>query len=236
MERRQRRRIPSAGTATIRRASGDQAEFALRDLSESGARVVGNLRLVEGELVHVSLELDGKVLSIIASVLRTEPQTAQAAIEFRDLSSEMQQSIEHAIDSMIARVLASSPPRVLVLHPDAEVGAALERDLSRLERGATLCSTVVEALWAMQNATARHVAIIVSREMASEVVQHFADDHPGVRRILLFGEQLESVDHGVSIDAVLRTPWRIRALARALGIDATDSTMAMLPASDDPAS
>jgi hypothetical protein len=31
---------------------------------------------------------------------------------------------------------------------------------------------------------------------------------------------------------VLRTPWRIRALARAIGIDSADSTAAMLPQGD----
>jgi hypothetical protein len=68
-----------------------------------------------------------------------------------------------------------------------------------------------------------------------ELVRVLRDRYPGVKRALLFGDQLESIDHEVSrgVDAVLRTPWRIRALARAIGIDSADSTAAMLPQADD---
>ena len=237
IDRRGRPRVRSAGTATVQRGN-TREKFALRDLSPSGARLVGTARLVEGEPVSVTLELDGVTLALIAEVVRTDPQNSQAAIAFRGVSREAVVAIERAIERIIERARATALPGILVLHPDATVRAALERDISRLDRATTPCAAPLELVWAMQETTARHDALVVSdspREVVAEILEYFARHYPTMRRILLFGEQLGSIDHSLSsrVDSVLRTPWRIRSLARALGVSATDSSIAMIPLSED---
>jgi hypothetical protein len=113
------------------------------------------------------------------------------------------------------------------------VRQALERELSRLGRGATLCATSLEAIRAVDDRAVNHVAVIIDATLGDRVVDlvaHFADAHPQLRRVVLFGEQLGTVDSRIArrVDAVLRAPWRIRALSRAIGIDVTDSSIALL--------
>ena len=221
----------SAGTAIVQRGPGERAEFAIRDLSAKGARLVGATRLVDGERVHVELEIDGAVVSLAAVVVRTDPQLSQAAIEFRDVPEAALDSIVRAIETMIARARDSSAPRVLVVHPDEDVRAALERDLARLSRGAMLAASLDEG----RAAAGEYLAAIIADAYAGELLPEVAERHPRARRIVLFGDQLGSVDRtwSAQVDAILRTPVRIRALSRALGITTTDSSIALLPQTDD---
>jgi hypothetical protein len=95
--------------------------------------------------------------------------------------------------------------------------------------------TPLEAMWALTNTVSINAVIVSSAvgDQSGELFEHLEEHHPAARRILLFGEQLEPVQRSTSsrVHAVLRTPWRIRALARALAIDARDSSMALLPRS-----
>lgn len=234
-ERRGHPRAGRLGTATIVRArSTVTAEFNIRDLATGGARLIGRAQLVEGERIQVMLNLDGVMVSAAAEVLRTEPQNAQVAIAFRDLSREATEVIERAVAAMIERVRAGSPPTVLLLRAPAEARAAVERDLAQLGRAVRACATMLEAVWALDDPTVRYEAVVIAsdmdREPLGELLKHLAERHPQLRRLLLFGDQLESVDRVAAsrVDAVLRTPLRIRALARALGIRETDSSLAML--------
>jgi hypothetical protein len=229
--------VRCSGKASIRRASGEEAEFAISDISANGALLVGSLHLVEGEWVGVSLNLEGVVVRLAAVVARTDHRSAHAAIEFRAVTREALRSIEGSIDLTIGRALAMSPPRVLVLHSSADVLATIERDLARLERSAKLCTSALEAMWAMQDPSARYVAMIAghcSHDVTAGVLGHFAERHPKARRIVLFGEQLPSTDDGASVhvEAVLRSPWPISALARALGLPAMDGSIGLLAAAD----
>ncbi len=197
--------------------------------------MIGNMLLVESERVHVTLDLGDAVAEVVADVLRTDRQKSETTIAFREVSTAAHEAITSAIESMIELVRAAQSPSVLVFHPLAEMRAALERDLSRLQRRATLCGTLLETMWAIVDPTSNHSAVIIDADMAqrtSQLVAHFATNHSHVRRILLFGDQLGSVDRSISnrVDAVLRTPWRYRALARAIGIDAAESSLALLPA------
>jgi hypothetical protein len=234
-DRREHPRVQSSGTATVARGPGDQSVFAIRDLSTGAVRLVGSARLVEGERVRVSLELDGTTVTCIAEVVRTDPQNQQAALAFRDLSGEGLQAIERAVQRMLESVKGGAD--VLICHPDTEVAAALQRDLSRLQRSATLCTTPDGIVRAVEAATRAYTAVIASGADQVAIGQIFSDlarHQPDVRRVLLFGDKLEPMDRALSnvVHSVLRTPWRIRALARALGLEATDSSMVLLPAVD----
>jgi hypothetical protein len=231
-DRRDRPRVRAAGKAWVLHDNA-RAEFAIRDISTSGARLIGATRLPEGVRVDVELKLDNDIVAVQAEVVRVDPQRAEVALAFRAVTARANELIARTIQALVERVRESGPPSVLVIHPDGETRAALERDLTHLDRSATLCASPLEAVWGVDDLSANHVAVIIGTtlgERASELVVYFGDHHPHVRRILLFGDQLGAVDRAISnrVDAVLRTPWRIRALSRALGMDLADSSIALL--------
>ena len=232
-ERRASGRVNPVGTAIVMRAgSAERAEFAIRDLSAKGMRLVGNARLVEGERVRVTFSVEGAEVAIDAVVARTEPQRAQVALELQNVPPAAAATIARAIAAMRQR--ATSASSVLVCHPDAETRAALERDILRLGRKATLFASVDEARAALDAAGAAFSAVLIAAGLPGDAVRalvdHLTARHPHVRRVMLFGERLESIDHAISsrIDAIVRMPSRIRPLARALGIDSNDSSLALL--------
>jgi PilZ domain len=234
-DRRARPRAGLPGVAVILRAgSADPVAFAIRDLSANGARLVGRVQLVDGERIRVLLKLEGVELLVEAEVVRTEPQNAQVAIAFRDLSSAAREMIEQTIDAMVERVRVASLLTVLIVGAPAETRGAIERDLAQLGRRSRPCATMLEAMWSLHDPSIRYEAVIVASDALGEslgaLLEHLAEHHPTIRRLLLFGDQLKSVDHASSsrVDAVLRTPLRIRALARALGVGATDSSVGLL--------
>jgi len=225
------------GTATLYRGSGECAALAIRDLSTTGARLVGATGAGEGELVRISLELDAEPVWVTGEITRTDVQNAQVAVGFRETSPAALAAIDQALTRALARARELAHASVLVFHPDAGVRAQLERDLSLLERSATSCGTPLEVMWSLHE-PAPHDTLIASASApeTATLLAHVIDHAPAMRRVLLFGDQLRSVDHALSsrVSAVLRTPWRIRALARALAIDTNDSSMALLPEDIEP--
>ncbi|HTL35519.1 MAG TPA: PilZ domain-containing protein [Kofleriaceae bacterium] len=233
-ERREHPRVGFDGKASIARGPAERFEFALRDLSTTGARVVGATRLVEGERVHVRLEIEGTTIEVFADVVRTEPQNSQAALEFVEVPAETAAAIESALTGFIERVRASSPPTVIVVGASDELNAALERDLAQLGRATRPCATQLELTWALEDRTTVYEAAVLASDMdpiqIGSVLEHLAEQHSNIRRLVLFGDQLSSLEKAASsrVQAVLRTPLRIRALARALGVNLTDSSQAMV--------
>jgi hypothetical protein len=233
-ERREHPRVGFDGKASIARGPAERFEFALRDLSTTGARVVGSTRLVEGERVQVTLELEGVSITVFADVVRTEPQNQQAALAFFEPPAETVAAIEQAISGFVDRVRASSPRTVIVIGAPAEVEQALERDLAQLGRAMHACSTNLEMTWALQDRTTVYEAAVLASDLdpahIAAMLQHLAEEHPEVRRLVLFGEKMSSLEKTASsrVQAVLRTPLRIRALARALGVNLTDNSIAMV--------
>lgn len=196
-----------------------------------GARLVGKVPLVEGHRVKLELSLEGGAATLDADVVRVDRQRHEAAVLFKNASAETRAWIEQCIETVIERVRAAGPPLVLVHGLAEDIAAALERDLAKLEHAMQRYSH--EAL------TERTCALVVGAGVGSEgvrdVIAAVREKRPEIRYVLVFGEQLESLDHDVSrdVDAVLRTPWRIRALARAIGVESADSTSAMLPMGDE---
>jgi len=220
--------------AKLVRSDRTAIELAVRDLSTRGARLIGRGRAVAGERVRVVLELDGAAHDVIAEVTRTDPQRAEVEVAFLHLPASAAAAIERANAASLERVRAAAQPAVLVFGVSPEPRAAIERDLAKLDRTARCCSTLLETISALGDASSRCEAVVVASSAGAEVMtgllDHLAQYHPRLRRVLLFGDQLASLDHAAArrVDAVLRTPWRIRALARAVGIESADNTLGLL--------
>jgi hypothetical protein len=234
MDRREQPRAGVPGKARIER-DGEIVDLAIRDLSVDGARLVGRIQLFEDDRVNVEFELEGATFTVAADVVRMEAQNSQVAVAFRVISPEARATIQQAVERLLGGVRDTSAPTVIVMHRDAEMRGALERDLAQLGRAGKVCATLLEVTSALNDPDLRCEAIIIDNELGVEVsgalLRHVAAERSKVRRIVLFGEQLQSIEHPAAnlVDAVLRRPVRIRALARALGVSLSDSSIAMLP-------
>jgi len=211
-----------AATATVIRGTQDTGRFAIRDLSPGGARIVGELPLYEGEHIRLRIEL-AEVVEVICDVIHVDRQRKVAEVVFRGLAADALAHIEQSISAMLAAVRAESPPTVLIAHPVVELSSALERDLARIGLAARVVGAVGDALWQLDDRSVRYTGAVISSRLGDEVgplLQQLEQAHPGVRRVLLHGEQIAKIDHPAAgrVDAVLRTPWHFKGLARALDV------------------
>jgi hypothetical protein len=208
-------RTGSEVTATITRVTREQGVFAVRDLSPDGARLVGHLDLFEQEQVVLTIALEPP-LQIGAEVTHVDRQRKLIEVAFR-AAGDARAHIERSIAELIERVRASASPTVLIVHPSVEVSSALERDLARVAVAARVIATLPTEL------DPSLIAVILAGsfgEALGPLLEHLEHTRPDVRRVILFGDQIEKIDHPAAsrVDAVLRTPWHFKGLARALDL------------------
>lgn len=195
-------------------------------MSTGGARLVGAVEFHVFETIAIDLELSDETITVIAKVVRVDTQQAQAAVELVAVTPANRDAIDRALSTFLATVRQAEVPIVLIYGVDSETADALERDIAQLARRARRVATRAE----IEPALAEASAIILGSD-ATDVLALAAASYPNVRRVVMFGEQLGALDRTASrlVDAVLRTPPRIRPLSRALGIDAADRSSVMKP-------
>lgn len=211
--------------ASVTRATKETSRFAIRDLSGGGARLVGDTRLFEGELVWIRIELDTPV-EMAADVVRVDDQRKTAEVTFRDVSAEASAQIEQSIAALIESVREASPPTVLVVHPEVSVSSALERDLARIGVAARVIGGIASAgdlAWMLEDKAVKYIAVIVSGQLDEALgssLSYLEDNQPALKRVVLYGDQILKSEHPAvgRVHAVLRTPWHVKGLTRALGV------------------
>lgn len=208
-------------TAKITRASREQGVFAVRDLFPDGARLVGHLDLFEREQVVLTIALEPP-LELGAEVTHVDRQRKVIEVAFR-AAGDARAHIERSIAQLIERVRASASPTVLIVHPTVDISSALERDLARVK----VASRVLGSLAEVTDLDPSLIGIIVAGSFGDALgplLQHLEQNRPDVRRVILFDDQIEKIDHPAAnrVDAVLRTPWRFKGLARALDLPSED--------------
>jgi hypothetical protein len=212
--------MPTA-TATVVRSNNESARFAIRDLSPGGARLVGELHVHEGERLRLQIEL-AEPIEIDAEVTLVDQQRKLAEVAFRGVAGDALAQIERAIGDLLTRVRDAAPATVLIIHPSVEVSSALERDLARIDVGARVLASSADLAWQLQDKSTRFVGAIVSGMLpdVGDALDRVERHDPALRRIVLFGEQIERLDHPAlsRVHALLRTPWRFKGLARSLEV------------------
>jgi hypothetical protein len=209
--------------ATVTRASKESSRFAIRDLSGGGARLVGDTRLFEGELVWIRFELDVPI-EIAADVTKFDDQRKTADVTFRDVPPEAAAQIELAIAALISGVREAAPPTVLVLHPEVSVSSALERDLARIGVAARVLASATndDLAWLLEDRAVKYIGVVISGALASlgPSLEYLEGKQPDLRRVVLYGDQITKNNHPAvgRVHAVLRTPWHFKGLSRALGV------------------
>jgi hypothetical protein len=207
--------------ATIVRASQERGRFAIRDLSAGGARLVGpQLDVFEGEPILLEIQLAAPI-TLTAEVVRVDRQRSVVDVEFRGLAPDALAEIERSIAELLALVRESAPPTVLVIHPSLEVSAALERDLARVGVGARVRAELATLADDLADRAAHYTGVVIAGSFGEAVgpaFEHVETQHAQLRRVLLFGGQIEKIEHPAAarVHAVLRTPWHFKGLARAL--------------------
>ena len=205
----------------VRNTTKESAAFAVRDLSPGGARLVGQaLDLFEGEAVQLAIDLD-EPLQIDAEVVHVDRQRKVIEVQFRNVTDDALAQIKQSIAEMLDRVRAAAPATVLVVHPTLEISSALERDLARVGVAARVITTLAEIDEQLDDKPVRFIGVIVAGSFGEPIgpaLQSLEDNHADLKRVLLFGDQMEKLEHPSTnrVHAVLRTPWRFKGLARAL--------------------
>ena len=215
----------------------ERLPFAVRDLSVGGARLVGHARVVEGERVRVELVFADARVTVTAEVVRSDPQHSQVALAFGVVPPETVQLIERELATLMKNAQAEGRRYVAALGLSQETIDVLARDLAQLGRRLASYDHMQDVMAALAAEPAPRCEAVILAAGASDtapLLRWLAEHHPRARRVLLHGEQLASLDHESSarVEAVLRTPWRIRSLARGLGIAMPDTSMALLPPDD----
>lgn len=207
--------------ATIIRATKERGSFAIRDLSAGGARLVGpQLDVFEGEPVQLEIDLDEPV-TLTAEVTRVNRQRSVVEVRFRGLTTDALAQIERSIADLLSRVRESAPPTVLVIHPTLDVSAALERDLARVDVAALVRPTLDTLADDLADRATRYTGVVLAGsfgEALGAALEHLETHHAELRRVILFGEQIQKIEHPAAsrVHAVMRTPWHFKGLARAL--------------------
>jgi hypothetical protein len=212
--------------ATIVRSTKQTGACAVRDLSPTGARLIGELELFEGELVQLTIELD-EPLEIAAEVVHVDRQRKVLELAFRQVTEAALAQIERSIAVMLERVRGQAPRTVLIIHPDLEVSSALERDLARVGVASRVTATLADAVQHATDTAIDCIGVIVAGsfgEPLGPVLQSLEAARADLRRVILFGDQIDKLEHPAArrVDAVLRTPWRFKGLARALDLPSED--------------
>jgi hypothetical protein len=212
--------------ATVVRSTKQRGAFAVRDLSPTGARLIGELELFEGELVQLTIELN-EPLEIAAEVVHIDRQRKVLEVAFRQVTEAALAQIERSIAVMLERVRGQAPRTVLIIHPDLEVSSALERDLARVGVASRVTATLADAVQHATDSAIDCIGVIVAGsfgEPLGPVLQSLEEARADLRRVILFGDQIDKLEHPATrrVDAVLRTPWRFKGLARALDLPSED--------------
>ena len=201
----------------VRITTAESGAVAIRDLSPSGARLVGELAVFEGERVELTVAL-ATPLKLTADVTHVDRQRKVVEVAFRDVDAEALAVIEASIADLMTN---ASEQTVLIVHPVVDVSSALERDLARVGVGSHVAPTI-EAMHAAL-AAQRFVGVVMAGSFGEAVgpaLETIETEHPAMKRVLLHGDQIRKIEHPAAsrVAAVLRTPWRFKGLARALEI------------------
>jgi hypothetical protein len=225
----ERRRFPRARVAGTAIALGDGqyvGSYLVRNLSAGGAYLVGDNNLAVGQAVQLLIRVGEHLQSIDAEVVRRErlPSGERSfAVAFRNLSAEVEDSLQHlallAIDGATARKGAT----VLLLGSPSLTLFDLGNDVRSLGYEAEAVATPLDAISLLSSGVHHIAAAVVVCDYAADPLGFLSfvkDAYPQVHRVALPGvsppaQFRRAVASGV-VETVLGEPWGIDSLSKAL--------------------
>lgn len=217
------------GSATVV-STGRSTTFTVRDLSAGGVLLIGARPFRPGERIDIVFDADGDRLTglwLLAEVVRCEPLAGgrhAIGATFRNLAVEIHEHIQELVAIALERRRASAPPTVLVVDEAPHARHAVVRDLVTTGQRVVAASTPLEVVRHLHDADLRIEAALVDARFGDTnglaILAYIADEHPGVRRILLT-ERARMRDYEVELTsgrahAFLTKPWERQCLVAAL--------------------
>lgn len=242
---RERRRWPRAEVPAIAhliRRERWLGNYAVDDLSAGGAALIGAPRLEAGDEVDVILHVYGETPVALSARVARAPAGGTVALAFSRASPQLEERLnatvlayrERAETAALTGVAdgpagaaddpAGAEPTAVVVDDQPEVSAALARELEALGVRAIRAQSPLEAIEAIEdNAPAIRFVLVdlaLGRADGTDLLAWVADEHPGVRRVLMSGvlepKALSDALMRRKVHAILRKPWTRYQLSQTL--------------------
>jgi CheY-like chemotaxis protein len=225
-ERRRHRRMAVPAVAAVSVAGKHLGIFAVADLSDGGALLVGEALAVPGQLVELLLQLPGHpVLKMKAKVLRRQvgpSRGKKCGVKFEPLDAATARAFA-AARADVRPVPAGASVLLLWQRPGGN--AALQRELSSHGIVPLVAASALEAAAWLRAGGKQISCVLIDYLMAGsngwDFLQHLREDHPDAKRILLVDGvgtfRLNLLLASGLADAVLEKPWTAAGLWKKLG-------------------
>lgn len=228
-ERRTDRRVfPRAaamGSAIVLAGERYVGTYMLENVSASGALLVGDTNLSEGDGVRLLLQLNHRArrFSLEASVVRHTKRGAQGlfAVQFAHVPA----AVQDALQSAVLRHLDAQRNEVcLIVDLSSDDAAWLERDLQEIGREAVVVQTPLDVIVWLESPEALVGTVIANGVLDTpdglSLLEFIGRDYSDVRRTLTCSGPLarvhrEAVARGLA-HAILEKPWTRDSLLQAV--------------------
>lgn len=232
----ERRRRPRAtgvvGSAIVLAHDESERSYAVRDLSATGAMLVGALRLAPRDRIELLFDADGDRMTGInlhAEVIRSDQlldERHAIGVVFRDVPAAIHDHIQDLIVSALARQRANAPTTIMVVDDTPHARHAVSRHLGGLGHQVVAASTLLDIVRHLHDPNLRIEAALVDTRVGDEnglaILAHLADAHPSIRRILMSDRarvrDYESELVSGRAHAFLTKPWERECLVAALSM------------------
>ena len=204
------------------------ANLTLQHLSAGTAILIGDLRLALGErvriLLHVGADSVGADVEVL-TVHEVSDDQYEISVRFLDTTRETQDRIRVMVRSGFEQGWMRTRAAVLVMDEDEPSRAAAARDIHALGRVAVFATTALEVMRCLNDRSVDIEAAVIDAGLehvnTTGMLAHLADEHPGIRRVLVASDPRAALDEDVSsgrAHVFLGKPWRHRDFMVALGL------------------
>lgn len=214
-----------ASAAVVASEEGYAGTYVVENLSAGGALLVGNHRFGVGDRLRVMFQIgDTLRAALFARVARLDRSRSAGeafAVEFQEVPLELRETLDQIVWASVGPE-EITPFRTLVVHPQANIRAQLERDLSSIGRSVVaFADTTAAASWLEESGEPLTSALVdVDVPGANLLLALVERRAPSAKRILI-AEPSGSPAAQAAIaagpaHALLPRPWGLLGLAHAL--------------------
>lgn len=216
-ERRRYPRAPLMASALVTRAGEAPGIHRVVNFSAGGMLLAGELSAAAGSRVTVVLRFSRNHMVRADAVLvghRNGDQGSSFALAFCDLTDSDRDRINEAALAVIEESRTAS---VLIVGDSVDTQDALRVQVHQLGKSSFAVNTSLAAVQLLEAQNAVSVAIVshdVGLDNGLDMIAYLADEHPGVRRVLMSSDIMHAdrrarwhVADGVLAHDVLPKPW-----------------------------
>jgi CheY-like chemotaxis protein len=173
--------------------------LAIENLSFSGARLAGALRIDPGERVKLFFHIDGeRPLGMSAEIVRVEARAL--AVKFCDVDGDTRRRLEVLVRAAIDRQWLDAQPGILVVADATHLVASVTRDVGELAWAVVHAATSNDVIRLLEDHSVQYQAAVVDialeRVNTGALLRHLAEVRPHARRIVMAGP-----GHAIEADA-----------------------------------